>query len=231
MERIKKFVRKNWFLTCLWVIVIVGVIAVITRTFHYAAEMDAKHPHYGKENPKETNWGRLTFTDQTNNGEAQPLVTELTAEGDGQFAPETEYLIRLNYPDALKAELENGRSGYEISIQYSFQVEAGGYGYLRIAIYSPETKKMYCGESSFKALDNLCLKHDIGATPSLDEQMVDEPIKFVDSNYLEFTLFTSATPDDGPKVSANNYESSLIWKIEGVDEARMLDDIFGSAEK
>lgn len=212
MDKIKGFVKKNW----LEVVAAIAIVVIIVCVLHWADKMDAKRPHYGKDNPKETQYGELTFADQTNNGERLPLCIELTAEGRGQFAEKTEYRIRFEYPDGLKAELENGHSNYEIDIQYSFQVEAGSYGYLRVMIYSQETQKMYRGESSFEALDDLCLKHDIAATPNLGEKMVDEPIKFVGPSYLEFTLFTSATPDDGPKTSSNARGIAQNWQIAGV---------------
>lgn len=155
----KGFLKKNWF----FMVCAALAVCVLTWMFHRAEEMDKKRPHYNKENPKETQWGELTFADQTNGGEALPLCTELTAEDKCQFAAKTEYLIHFDYPDALKAELENGHSNYEVNVEYSFEVEAGKLGYLRIAIYSQETKRMYYGESSFKALDDLCLKHDIVA--------------------------------------------------------------------
>lgn len=212
MEKIKGFI-KEWWSVVFGVILMVAFFAWMLHVL-YKSE---RQPRYDKDNPKETQHGELTFADQTNNGEILPLCIELTAEGRGQFAEKTEYRIRFEYPDGLKAELENGHSNYEIDIQYSFQVEAGSYGYLRVMIYSRETQKMYRGESSFEALDDLCLKHDIAATPNLGEKMVDEPIKFVGSNYLEFTLFTSATPDDGPKASLSTWGTAPDWKIEGIE--------------
>ena len=212
MDRVKKFLKKHW-----WLVICVMAIIGIVYLFRWSDKMDEMHPRYNKENLSEVKWGELMFTDITNNGESQPLCTELTAEGQGQFVSGTEYVIRFDYPDALKAELENGRRNYQVDVQYSFQVKDGGCGYLRVTIYSEETHRMYRGESSFEAVGDLCLKHDISATPELGMMVTSEPIKFAGSEHLEFTLFTSALPDDGPKTSVSSWQFSSNWRIAGME--------------
>ncbi len=200
---------------------VVAILVVGSAMFWFLNYVVDKYeeyfPTYSINNPKETKWGELTFTDQTHNGDTLPLCTELTAEGQGQFAADTEYLIRFDYPDGLKAELENGRSNYEVVVEYTFQVEAGSYGYLRVTVYSNETCKMYRGESSFGADDALCLKHDVGDVATLGKTTITRPIKFDSPDHLEFVLYTSATPDDGPKVSAGEWETRPSWRIAGIE--------------
>lgn len=193
------------------VVVIVAILAAWFRVMHWKSQQSAT-TSWSLDNPSETFYSGMYYRDLTTDSWTSPLKT-LAQEDDVVFHPDTEYYIFWSAPDMLKAEIENGYRTYDINIEYRFQSE--DFAHIWIKVFNPDTGRVFVGMTSVLVDGEQCWKHCMGRSNIVTSMWPEFSEKG-----LEFTLYTSALPDAGPKVTDDvKYgELETNWYIAGVEE-------------
>lgn len=183
-------------------------------------EYSTENPTYSMENPKETIECKSEILDIM---DMKPVNRPVVHNIDGHYNPKTgklckdsEYVVWVDFPDMLLAELENGRQNFEVDARYTFKVEAGDWFRAEVKIYSPDTGRLYRAECSLEAADGLCNKHCFEADPRI---ALSRDWEFEDGHFA-FSFYTSALPDDGPKVTDDGSSSGYATVDVYIDGAQ-----------
>lgn len=138
-----------------------------------------------------------------------------TNSNSNKLQADTEYIIQFNFPDMLRAEIENGNCNFDVSAKYEFEVENNHRAHFQVKLYNRDTGNLYIANGAVVAADNLCLKHSFGKSGNL----ISSYIKF-EKDCFEFSVYTSALPDAGPKsttdASHGGWGYSLHYTIAGM---------------
>lgn len=167
---------------------------------------------YSMQNPVETDYNTEISYRRLNpyDDELMPLVQE----DQNYFYPNTEYQIVWSFPDTMRAEMENGCRDYEVNIEYRFQ--SSDFAHIWIKVFNPETGRLFVGMTSVLIDGEQCWKHGYGKTSYVCARHQE-----FDSDQLSFSIYTSALPNAGPKVTDEIISSPsgyVDWHIAGVEE-------------
>lgn len=129
---------------------------------------------------------------------------------DNTLHSATTYYIQYNFPDHLKAEIENGDNRLNITANYSFEVNQGENFRIDITVLNEDSGNSYTCTSYIKARDALCVKH----LPTESSELQ------IENDHVIFDIYTSALPDDGPKTTKETLFSQLDYRysLNGVDD-------------
>ena len=127
----------------------------------------------------------------------------ITPDSD-KFQADTEYIIQFNFPDMLRAEIENDNCRFDVAVKYEFEVQENHRFHVQVKLYNLDTGNLYVANGAILAVDDLCLKHNYGK----GSHYLSSNIEFKEDCF-EFSVYTSALPDAGPKVTASG--SSGGW--------------------
>lgn len=184
------------------------------------ATTNADNPNTGSiDHPiGETFESELAFLDmdRRNITKPQPTSPSHPATPDSnKFQADTEYIIRFDFPEMLRAEIENDDCDFELAVEYEFEVEQNASVHVRVKLYNQDTGNLYIANGAIPAADDLCLKHSFGKSSSY----ISNWSKF-EKGCFEFSVYTSALPDAGPKVTTDasygGWGYSLHYTIAGV---------------
>lgn len=145
-----------------------------------------------------------------------PVLPDQPTNPDrNKLQADTEYIVQFNFPDMLRAEIENDNYNFDISAKYEFEVEAGNLAHFQVKLYNNDTGNLYVANGAVLTADDLCLKHSFGKSGNL----ISSDIKF-NKDCFEFSVYTSALPDAGPKTTTDSAYSgwgySLNYTIAGM---------------
>lgn len=108
---------------------------------------------------------------------------------------DTDYIIQLNLPTLLRAEIENGSDSFRVRARYDFEVKQGDRFHIAIEIYNNSTGNLYVAESGIMTASDICVKHSMERhSVGLLSYQPD-----FDDETFAFSIYTSALPDAGPK--------------------------------
>lgn len=116
-----------------------------------------------------------------------------------KFQADTEYIVQFNFPDMLRAEIENDHCRFDVAVKYEFEVKDSHRAHFQAKLYNQDTGNLYVANGAILAADDLCLKHSFGKSGNL----VSSHIK-LEEDCFEFSVYTSALPDAGPKITADS---------------------------
>lgn len=227
---------KKWF----WCIMLafIACCALIPITVFWYASSDYFNANVPKIS-KSTNFTQDTATatgilDAAYRGDLGPSIdrpseviplediqlTEIYAprlgyHSESRLNDDTEYLFRIGLPNTYRAELENEHSSFDLEVNYTFQAKADDTIVFEVKLYNRETSRLYYGCFEVEAEDRLCIKHEMGKNTRLSPSTLR-----LEADYLSFSFYTSALPEDGPKVteSGNHGAISVNRSIAGVDQ-------------
>ena len=153
----------------------------------------------------------LTFLDM----DRRDLATLKINPNSDKLQADTEYIIRFDFPDMLRAEIENETCDFELAAKYEFEVQESHRAHFQVKVYNRDTGNLYVANGAILATDDLCLKHCFGKNSS----SISSWINF-EEDCFEFSVYTSALPDAGPKTtssaSSGGWGYNLNYAITGM---------------
>lgn len=161
----------------------------------------------------------LTFLDMNRHNITIPnpvptLPNRPTNPDSNKLQAGTEYIVQFNFPDMLRAEIENDNCNFDVSAKYEFEVKTDYRAHFQVKLYNRDTGNLYVANGAVLAADDLCLKHSFGKSGNLISSCVE-----FEKDCFEFSVYTSALPDAGPKsttdASYGGWGYSLHYAIAG----------------
>lgn len=160
----------------------------------------------------------LTFLDmdRRNITDLNPTLPDHPTNPDSnKLQADTEYIVQLNFPDMLRAEIENENYNFDVSAKYEFEVKDNYRAHFQVKLYNRDTGNLYVANGAVLAADNLCLKHSFGKSSNYISRWIE-----FEKDCFAFSVYTSALPDAGPKsttdASYGGWGYSLHYTIAGM---------------